>query len=397
MRSKMKDNMHLSKDKDLHFEIGTAQINKYGEELCGDTIITNNSPDKTAVILSDGLGSGVKANILSTLTTKIISVMLSKDCAIKDVLETLINTLPICQVRHLAYSTFSIVNLEKNNKLHLVNYDNPPIVFIRNSQVMEVPYNRHEYSGKMIDETEILIKDGDLLVLMSDGEVHAGICNSVNLDWDWQKIADFVRRLSLKPLTAQDIASELVNTASKLYAEQPGDDISVAVIKVREKRYATLLIGSPIDKSQDKEVVDRFMALPGSHIICGGTTSNIVSRETGIEIEVDITTLTDGIPPVGKMKGVSLCCEGIITISNALKLMQSNVSYKNLELHNNGASMLVQELLKADEILFMVGQSINPAHQTANMPMEFGLKTQISQQIAAHLSSLGKHINLEYY
>ena len=107
----MKDSRRLSKDKELYFEIGTAQINKYGEELCGDTIIADNRPDSATLILSDGLGSGVKANILSTLTTKILSVMLSKGCPMQEVVKTLVSTLPTCQIRQLAYSTFSIANL----------------------------------------------------------------------------------------------------------------------------------------------------------------------------------------------------------------------------------------------------------------------------------------------
>lgn len=385
------------KKEELYFEIGTAQINKYGEELCGDTIISKNLPESATVVLSDGLGSGVKANILSTLTTKILSVMLEKGCPMQEVVETLVSTLPTCQVRQLAYSTFSIAKLEKKHELHLVNYDNPDIILIRNGRIKELEYNQHDIAGKMIKETRLKTKSGDLIVLMSDGLIHAGICNSVNLDWDWHKVADFARRLSLKPLSAREIASEMINTASKLYGERPGDDTSVAVIKVREKRFATVLIGTPTHKERDKEVVERLMAQPGRRIVCGGTTGNIVARETGEEIVVDIKTLADGIPPIGYMPGVHLCTEGIITISNALKLLQENPSYKKLELHRNGASLLVQELLKADDVLIMVGQSINPAHQTANMPMEFGLKTQLSQQIAQHLEKLGKHLTLEYY
>ena len=387
----------IIQEPELYFEIGTAQINKFGEELCGDTIIFENRPDSTTVILSDGLGSGVKANILSTLTTRILSVMLASNCAMKDVVETLITALPTCQVRQLAYSTFSILYVDKKHLMQIANYDNPPIVYVRDGKLLDIDYDKHEMSGKMIDGKDVKVKNGDLIVMMSDGEVHAGICNSVNLDWDWNKIADFVRRLSNKPLTAQDIAGELVNVANKLYAEKPGDDTSVAVVKVRHKRFATVLIGAPVDAHRDIEIVNRLLSQNGRKIVCGGTTGNIVARELDIDIEVDMTSLVDGIPPVGKMDGIELCTEGIITISNALKLIKEVTNYKNLELHHNGASLLVRELIDADDILFMVGQAINPAHQAANMPTEFGLKTQITTQLAKHLTKMGKHTEIEYY
>ena len=387
----------IAQERELYFEIGIAQINKFGEELCGDTIITDKSPKSTTLILSDGLGSGVKANILSTLTTRILSVMLAGNCAMKDVVETLITALPACQVCQLAYSTFSIVHIDEKQLMQIVNYDNPPLVYVRDGKLLAIDYDKHEMSGKVIDRKDFKVKNGDLIVMMSDGEVHAGICNSVNLDWDWDNVADFVRRLSIKPLTAQDIAGELINVASKLYADKPGDDTSVAVVKVRHKRFATVLIGAPVDDHRDSEIVNRLLSQKGRKIVCGGTTGNIVARELEIEIDVDMTTLADGIPPIGKMEGIELCTEGIITISNALKLMKEVTNYKNLELHHNGASMLVRELLNADDILFMVGQAINPAHQTANMPTEFGLKTQITSQFAKLLSKMGKHTEIEYY
>lgn len=393
--------MVLREDKnleaDLYFETGTAQINKYGEELCGDTISVENYPEWATAILSDGLGSGVKANILSTLTTKILKVMLNNDCAMQEAVETLVKTLPTCQVRQLAYSTFSLAHLDQQRNLQIVNYDNPEPVFIRDDRVKKIDFEQHIISGKEINEKKFKVKNGDILVLMSDGELHAGIFNSVNLDWDWERIADFVRRLSLKPLTAQEISNELINVASRMYADKPGDDTSVVVVKVRTKQYATIMMGAPLNKEDDVRVVEKFMNQRGRKIICGGTTGNIVARELNLETEVDLKTLTDGIPPVGKMKGIDLCTEGIITISNALKLLEEMTNYKNLELHNNGASMLVREMLKADDILFMVGQSINPAHQTANMPKEFGLKTQISKRFTEILTSMGKHIEIEFY
>lgn len=379
---------------DLFFDIGISQLNKFGEELCGDSIISNKMHGTHTLILSDGLGSGVKANILSTLTSRIISGMLTNGCQLKEVVETLIDTLPTCSYRKLAYSTFSIVQLEKKGEVKLVEYDNPPAIYFRDGKVQGVRYIEKNIKGKQIKISKFCVKEGDLLVLMSDGEVHAGICGTCNLGWNWEKISNFVERISGKSMSASEIAFELTNTANKLYDEKPGDDTSVAVIRIRKKKIANVMVGAPSSKDMDEKVVNDFLSRKGRKIVCGGTTGNIVSRILDQDIVVDIESMQDGIPPVGMMNGIDLCTEGIITISNTLKMLQGNVSYKKLEVKRTGVTLLVKELLQADEINFYLGKAVNPAHQSPNMPLEFGLKLQIMNKIADILKKKNKVIEI---
>lgn len=383
----------------LHFEIASAQLNKFNEELCGDSIVTNVNSDTSTVILSDGLGSGVKANILATLTSRIISVMLKNGCDLDDVVETLIETLPTCSYRKLAYSTFSVAQLYHEGKIHLVEYDNPPVIMIRKNKLFSVEYNDLEIRGKKIKEAHLPLENGDWLILLSDGEVHAGIGGIWNLGWSQPRIAEFVERIVQKPITAHEMAYELTNIAQQLYAGKPGDDTSVAVIKVREKRSLKVIIGAPTNKDLDKFVIKRFMKGNSKKIVCGGTTSNIVGRILGKEVGVILESIKPGIPPIGKIEGIDLVTEGIITISTILKLLKENkeIPLQVLDRKHDGVSLLMKELLNADEIIFYVGQAINPAHQNPGIPKEFGLKTRISEEIAKHLSKLNKKIELEYY
>ena len=93
-------------------DIGYKSINHFGEQLCGDHVdVVEQSEDSTVIVLADGLGSGVKASILSTLTSKIISTMMSEGLSLSDCVETIAQTLPICSVRGVAYSTFTIMNI----------------------------------------------------------------------------------------------------------------------------------------------------------------------------------------------------------------------------------------------------------------------------------------------
>ena len=381
----------------LFFEIGFTQLNKFGEELCGDSIVVDETDNSSTIILSDGLGSGVKANILSTLTSKIISVMIKNNCAIDDVVDTLIETLPTCKTCQLAYSTFSLIKLDTSGFAHLIEYDNPPTIFLRDNEIQNIDYNIRNIKSKKIKKAELEIKDGDILVFISDGEVHPGIDGKCNLRWSWEKIADFVKRISSKSMSAAEIAFELTNVANQLYGQKPGDDTSAVVVRVRHRRFAHVMIGAPIDKSQDQTMVYDFMQTSAHKIVCGGTTGNIVSRELRKPITVDISTIKNDIPPIGILEGINLCTEGIITLSNALKLLQSNVSYKKLEMENNGASRLVQELLRADNIAFFVGYAKNPANQAQNIPPEFDLKNQITEKLRKELIEIGKKIEIKTY
>lgn len=384
---------------DLHLEIAKSQLIKHKEILCGDSIIIDKDYDRetASLILSDGLGSGVKANILSTLTTKIISVMLQNARNIDEIVDTLTDTLPTCNVRKLAYSTFSVAQFGADGKLQLVEYDNPPAFFVRNGKVLNLDYQVREINGKRINEASLEVQEGDLLVFVSDGETHAGIGGIWNLGWGWEHIAEFIERISKKAMTAKEIAFEITNVANELYAKEPGDDTSAVVVKIRKKNFATMLVGAPQNPDNDKEIVNKLIKGEGRKIICGGTTSNIVSRELREKLEVDLTTIKTGIPPVGILKGIDLCTEGIITISHSLELLKSNPNYKRLEINNDGVSRLVKELLLADEITVMIGQSLNSAHQTSNMPKEFGMKRKIMESISEHLTEIGKVVHLEYY
>ena len=89
---------------DLCADIGYKSINHIGEQLCGDHVdVVEEGENSTVVVLADGLGSGVKASILSTLTSKIISTMMAEGLTLEDCVETIAQTLPICSVRGDVY------------------------------------------------------------------------------------------------------------------------------------------------------------------------------------------------------------------------------------------------------------------------------------------------------
>ncbi|BER92216.1 MAG: hypothetical protein PWP60_577 [Candidatus Atribacteria bacterium] len=382
---------------ELFVEVGSAQIPKYGEELCGDSIAYHKGPKSTIIVWSDGLGSGVKASILSTLTSKIIVTMLCEETPLEEVVQTLADTLPVCRVRKIAYSTFSVLHIKKNGDTHLVEFDNPEIFWIRNGRLMYIERVERKMGKMTIREANFRLQKGDWIVGVSDGVVHAGIGGKWNLGWQWEKIASFLEITVTPHLSASSLAQRVIDTTLKLYDAKPGDDATCVVAKIRLPNRVVLWAGPPENPSFDSVVFEKFITYPGKKVVCGGTTGNIVSRLLGQEIKVDLESLSPEIPPVGILEGVDLVTEGVLTLSRVLKLFRENVDPEKLLSRQDGASRLYRLLCEADEIKIIGGKAINPAHQNPKLSGELSLKVRILEELEEELRKHGKMVSSEFY
>ena len=294
-------------------EVGVAQLFKYGEELCGDKVIIEKNEDSTIVVLSDGLGSGVKANILATLTTKIISGMLKHGSALEDVIDTVAKTLPVCNVRKVAYSTFHIININKLGETYVVEFDGPATLLYRNGQVIRFPVTERLVGGKLLKVGRLDLVYNDALFIVSDGVMHAGIGGLLKLGWQQEGLEEYIRDNYKPSIPSVFFSKEIVNCCEGYYLGKAGDDTTAVVIKMRKPNRLMMMIGPPTDKSKDEEVVGRLMQFDGKKIVSGGTTASIVSRYLNKPINVDMSTLNSEIPPVARIEGVDLVTEGILT------------------------------------------------------------------------------------
>ena len=145
---------------DLCADIGWKSINHEGEQLCGDHVeIVEQNEDSTVIVLADGLGSGVKASILSTLTSKIISTMMAAELPIEECVSTIAATLPVCSVRGVAYSTFTIMHLINNETAEIIQYDNPQVIVLRDNVNYDYPKTEMNIGGKKIYKSNISITE----------------------------------------------------------------------------------------------------------------------------------------------------------------------------------------------------------------------------------------------
>jgi hypothetical protein len=379
----------------LFYEWGSKQVHKHGEELCGDNIAISRQPDTVTLALSDGLGSGVKANILATLTNQIAIRMLQDNLPLGEVVQTLSETLPVCAVRKVAYSTFAIAQFFSEGYARVVEFDSPHAILLRRRKVQPVTYDERTIDGKTIHETVLDLQEGDWVVFVSDGVLNAGIGGAYPLGWGWDLAAGFLEKHAHRELSAEELADKVAEAVSELYLGKPGDDVSIVVIKVRHKLAATVFTGPPAMRDAEGELIHRFVSRMGKLVVCGGTTAKIVARHLGQPLEVDLSTITADVPPIARMEGIDLVTEGILTLTQVRDMLRDGANRKTVQYRNDGAASLLRVLLDVDHTHFIVGQAMNPAHQNPDLPHQLGIRMTVVREIAAELRLRSKDVTFE--
>ena len=384
-------------------DIGYRSIYHDGEELCGDHIdVIEQEDGSTVVVLADGLGSGVKASILSTLTSKIISTMIAAGLSLEDCVQTIAATLPVCSVRKVAYSTFTILRIVGSNEAELIQYDNPVAILLRDGEEYDYPKTELNIEGKKIYQSKIRLQEGDMFVLMSDGCPHAGIGTEYNFGWERKDIVEFMKTFYPVGYTAKTLSTILIDECNRLYGEKPGDDATACVVKIRKREPMNLLFGPPSNRDDCDRMMTLFFSKEGKHIICGGTTSSIAAKYLGKPLKPKLEFIDKDVPPIAELEGVDLVTEGVITINKVLSYardyLKDNERYSQWGVKKDGASLICRLLFEeATDINFFVGRAINPAHQNPDLPINFNIKMQLVTELSDCLKKMGKRIKVSYF
>lgn len=372
---------------EVFIEVDAAQRNRFGEDICGDAFKTLRVPDEGRVIavLSDGLGHGVKASILSLMTATMALKYTATDADVVRAAEVIMDALPVCQVRKISYATFTVVDIHPDGATRVVEMDNPPVILLRAGKAQHMDFEEvssPRYNDRLIRVYDLNMQPGDRLIFTSDGITQAGLGSErMRLGWRIKGCREFVEEIVAKDpsISARSLSQKILSQALRQEPFQRAyDDMTAAVIYFRRPRRSIVLTGPPYAAHRDKEFAQMLAEFPGRKIICGGTTANIVARELGraIRDSLRVATVSD-IPPAAEMDGVDLVTEGILTLTRVARLLEQDEAPRE----KSPATQLYDILLDSDSIEFIVGARINEAHQDPNLPIDLEIRRNIIRRI----------------
>ncbi len=403
---KMPNSEQRSVFDNLHLDIDHYNVCKYNQHVSGDSFISSRvkGENRTVTVLADGLGSGVKASVLSTLTTTMACKFASSDMDITKAAESILQTLPVCKVRKIAYSTFIIIDMHQDGVTNIIEYSTPECIIIRANKILSLAKETIKIETPVAQENTIfyssfIAEPGDRLVFFSDGVVQAGI-GSKNCPKGWGELdiqaylTDLTKNNS--KISAGDMSSSVVKQAHAIDGHQAKDDITCGVIYYRNPRRLLVVSGPPYDKDRDAYIAKRVRDHGGEKIICGGTTAQIVARELGLEVEYGVGGIADEVPPVSNISGVNMVTEGNVTLGKIASILQKE-DIHNLNKHSSSVCSLLQLLLNTDRLDFIIGTRFNEAHLDPKFMQPFDMRKNIIRDIAAVLEKkYFKKVRIEY-
>ncbi len=389
----------------LYADVGYRSLCKSGQMVCGDHIERIDREDGSIIlVLADGLGSGVKACILATLTSTIISRMIAEDLPITYCVSAIAEVLPVCSVRKLAYSTFTVIHITPTGMAYLIEYDNPRTILLRDGKEFPIQYVKMEIGDKVIESAKIQLKKDDIILTYSDGAEHSGVGPgmSYSLGWGRSNIVEYMSPLYYSGFSAKTLNTIFLDECYGRYCGEPGDDTTALTICMRSREQVNLMIGPPANVEDNNKMLSLFFGKRGKHIVCGGTTSRIVSEYLGKPMITETERPDDDIPAIGYIEGVDLVTEGIITVNRVLEYakdyLKDNETYSDWCYKRDGASLIAQMLFEtATDINFFVGRAVNPAHQDPELQINFSIKMQLLRELVECLEKMGKNIRVSYF
>jgi len=389
--------------KPLFKELEFHQVRKHSQHTAGDAFMVHKDSknNRLLTVLSDGLGSGVKANILANMTARMAIKFAEADTDFVHYAKIIMNSLPVCQVRKIAYATFTVVDCRPDGSVQIVEQGNPPFILLRDGESVEIPWK--EYGGSLGDYRKLRVyrfnaQPEDRIIFFSDGVTEAGMgAAATPLGWRNKGCADFIRNVvSNDPMvSARVLAQHVVRGALQNEpTRQACDDITCGVLYFRTPRCTLLASGPPFSKQRDPDYAHIIHSFEGTKIISGGTSADIVARELGVGIKTDLFSFRgSGLPPISHMEGIDLVTEGILTLTETLNLLEGKPS----PAQKNAATLMNELLLNSDVIHILVGTQINQAHQDPSLPMELEIRRSLMRRIATTLEERYlKEVKLEF-
>jgi hypothetical protein len=378
-------------------EVDYCQRAKHGQLISGDVFLSEKVKEEGRIVsvLSDGLGSGVKASVLATMTATMALKFTASPMDIRRSAEIIMDTLPICSVRKISYSTFTVVDMARSGETRIIEHGNPSFLLIRpdgDARIEKTEVRPERWRDRVISYTSFDVKREDRIVFFSDGISQAGMGEfRTPFGWGLPAVEAYIReQIDRHPhISARELSRALVARAEEVDGLTAKDDITCGVVYVRSPRQLLVMTGAPFNRVHDQDLAKMAERTPGRKVICGGTTANIISRQLNRPLEIDLRQARDSrVPPTARMQGFDLVTEGILTLGEVQRILEEGLEPE--ELKANAAVRLTRMLLDSDVVRFAVGTRINDAHQDPNIPVDLDLRRNIVKRIARVLED--KHM-----
>ena len=380
---------------------GIVSLNKKKEKICGDyyTIITDPDSDSTVMVLSDGLGSGVKANILATLTAEMLSIMIARKVNIRTAVKAVADALPVCSVRNLAYATFTVMVAEEN-EICLLQYDNPDVILLRNGKNVEYCRDILMFGEKEIHQSYFQFGEGDMLIFMSDGVTNAGMGKTTYAGWGREEVVEFCEQHYRDGMSAQEMSSAIADAGLVLNLDETDDDLTVLTVAAMKKNIVNIMVGPPADREDDRSYFETFFQKEGMHVVCGGTTAKLVADYLRTEVAGLPDSGTEEVPAMSEIKGIDLVTEGLLTLEKLVDycddFQEDRTYFNQIIKKKDGAAELFRVLFaEATEINFFFGNALNDNYTSLHIDRE--KKKKMALELIDHLKVEGKKVKICFW
>lgn len=377
-------------EQNFYVEVNCQQKFHDGEHICGDVFLSERvkEENRIVIVLSDGMGHGVKAAVLATLTATMALNFTKEHKEFNRIAEIIMNTLPVCSERRISYSTFTIIDIEIDGQVKILEYDNPQSIVLRGNDIFEPAWSNiildsEKNKGKELRYCSFYPKKEDRIIFFSDGVMQSGMgSEKYSFGWGRNNALHYALELiNTNPnISASKLASKIVSIAASNDNYKPKDDTSCGVIYFREPRQLLICTGPPFEKDKDIELGNKVRNFQGKKIVCGATTADIVSRELNQKITDSFEFEDPDLPPISYMDGIDLITEGILTLGKVNEILK--VYNSAFSLNKGPADSIVRLLLESDEIHMIIGTRINIAHQDPNLPVELEIRRTVVKRIA---------------